>query len=63
MNMEPTMGNLARCGYNKNLTNMAFSPLVKSGAFMKWVYKIIKSISQKNISLNNNENNMVIPKM
>ena len=44
MNVVPTMGNLGQCGYTKNLTNMAFSPLVKSSAFSKWVYKIVKCI-------------------
>ena len=44
MNVEPTMADIGVCGYNKTLANIAFSPLIQSKGFSKWVYKIIKCI-------------------
>ena len=41
---EPSMAQISLCGYNRTLTNMAFSPLVKLDVFNKWIYKIIKTI-------------------
>ena len=38
------MAQISLCGYNRTLTNMAFSPLVKLDLFNKWIYKIIKTI-------------------
>ena len=41
---EPTMAQIALCGFNKSLTNMPISPLLKLETFNKWVYQIIKTI-------------------
>ena len=41
---EPTMAQIALCGFSKELTGMAFSPLLKMEIFSKWVYQIIKTI-------------------
>ena len=41
---EPSMAQIGLCGFNRTLTNMAFSPLVKSKIFEKWMYRIIKTI-------------------
>ena len=41
---EPSMADIALCGFNRSLTNMTFSPLVKSEILKKWIYKIVKTL-------------------